>query len=537
MKNAAMSRFRWIAAILLLAMTVRGVILFTGQRWLRSDEAVVGLMAKHIVTRGERPLFLYGQPYGGGHAIEAYIAAPLFATFGRSAILLTAIPAIVSLVSIWLVWLIMDRFISGKAAPLAAALYAFSPPVVYQAFLVNGGMESFCLALLALFFFLKDYTSDSPKQTPALLAGVFAGLAYYAMDYALLYPICFGLLWLLRDRLRAWRPLLPFAAGLLLGALPILYYNLTTDFEHLRFLLRPGQARSMGIVHHFFSAFAGIFTGDLAAFYGGDIDDFQPPHAGAWAQAIAVILATIWLVWNRRTYSEQTPPDAGRRPLPPQMIPAVFLLVYVLLYCTARFSLPEFRTPRYFLPLCPFASMAVALCAVRFTRRAHQWIIGAVAGFLILNGAATSLGVGMRPWHFEHGVKTSGPEIAALAQTLESQGVDTTLAPYEIQWRLMFETDERIIVSDTGLSPVDRYPAYRKMFDQRVFEEHKPFAFVLRRDAAFLQAVQPMFRPAVLEKTFREAGIPAHAPAAESEFFFFFPVTEEQLRELERSAQ
>ena len=47
-----------VLGVLLLAtiLTTRGMMLFTGQRYLRSDEAVVGLMAKHIVTRSERPL-------------------------------------------------------------------------------------------------------------------------------------------------------------------------------------------------------------------------------------------------------------------------------------------------------------------------------------------------------------------------------------------------------------------------------------------------------------------------------------------------
>ena len=126
--------FAAIAGVLLLAAGLRGAILFAGHRGLRSDEAVVGLMAKHIFTRGETPVFLYGQAYGGGHAMVAYLAAPLFALFGRSAALLAGISVALSLVSIWLVWLIMRRHFGDAAAVLAAALYAFSPPVVYQSF-------------------------------------------------------------------------------------------------------------------------------------------------------------------------------------------------------------------------------------------------------------------------------------------------------------------------------------------------------------------------------------------------------------------
>ena len=209
-----------IATILLLAAAMRGVILFTGQRWLRSDEAVVGLMAKHIFTRGERPIFLYGQSYGGGHAIVAYLAAPMFAAFGRSPILLTGISASLSVVNIWLVWLILKRLFGGATASLGAALYAFSPPVVYQSFLINGGTETFLLALMALHFFLRSYMGRGPRPLAEFLAGAFGGLAYWGMDYALLYPAVFVALWLISSAHRRWGLFARFTVGFLVGCSP-----------------------------------------------------------------------------------------------------------------------------------------------------------------------------------------------------------------------------------------------------------------------------------------------------------------------------
>ncbi|HEX2295550.1 MAG TPA: hypothetical protein VHN37_09605, partial [Actinomycetota bacterium] len=42
---------------------------------LDSDEAVVGLMARHVLD-GDFPVFFWGQPYGGPH--EAVLAAAVF---------------------------------------------------------------------------------------------------------------------------------------------------------------------------------------------------------------------------------------------------------------------------------------------------------------------------------------------------------------------------------------------------------------------------------------------------------------------------
>src|SRR6266851_2035799 len=46
-----------------------------------ADEAIVGLMARHIL-QGERPVFFYGQAYLG--SLDAWLVAGAFAIFGES---------------------------------------------------------------------------------------------------------------------------------------------------------------------------------------------------------------------------------------------------------------------------------------------------------------------------------------------------------------------------------------------------------------------------------------------------------------------
>src|SRR6476661_5650212 len=74
-------------ALLLLALAAiyRLVLLARGWPALDSDEAVIGLMARHIL-HGERPTFFWGQNYMG--PFEAYFAALLFMFFGSSTFLL-----------------------------------------------------------------------------------------------------------------------------------------------------------------------------------------------------------------------------------------------------------------------------------------------------------------------------------------------------------------------------------------------------------------------------------------------------------------
>ena len=539
------NRFAAIACVLLLAAGLRGTILFAGHRGLRSDEAVVGLMAKHIFTRGETPVFLYGQAYGGGHAMVAYLAAPLFAAFGRSEVLLAGISVALSLVNVWLVWLIMQRCVGDMAAVLAAALYAFSPPVVYQSYLVNGGTEAFLLALAALHFFLRSYGGEKRDPLGQFLAGLFSGLAYWAMDYTLLYPVVFGLLWLALGPFdyaqgrsegtrtgggpARWRALARLAGGFLIGCLPLLAYNVRHHFEHFRQMYAPAAGASAGFLEHFFGALWRLFSGDLAAFFGGDIDDVHPANPAAWVHAAVAILAVAVLIYRDRAAIARF---LKSRRAPVTLLPAVFIIVYLGMYGVAKFSLPELRTPRYLLPLCPFVSMAIAIVVAGWTG-ARRWAGLAVIAFLVVTGAAASLQIGMRTWHEEHGIRTSSIETAKLAEVVESRGIHAAFAPYEIQWRLMFATDERVLVSSLGISPgpsfgrASRYPPYDDAV-LKVAREGKPFAFIFRQDFAFAEwAARGRtggITRAVWQDACGRAGISAEGIPVGKEFVIYYPL-------------
>ncbi len=70
-----------LAGILLVAAGYKAWIVAQGLVPFNADEAIVGLMAGHIL-QGETPLFFYGQAYMG--SLDAYLVAAAFAVFGRS---------------------------------------------------------------------------------------------------------------------------------------------------------------------------------------------------------------------------------------------------------------------------------------------------------------------------------------------------------------------------------------------------------------------------------------------------------------------
>src|SRR6188474_800362 len=77
-------RERWTAAaIVLLVVLARSLVfVFWEQSYYDSDQAIVGLMAKHLIEGRAFPVFFYGQSYMLG--VEAYLAAPVFLIAGVS---------------------------------------------------------------------------------------------------------------------------------------------------------------------------------------------------------------------------------------------------------------------------------------------------------------------------------------------------------------------------------------------------------------------------------------------------------------------
>src|SRR4051812_14617649 len=70
------------AAVVILVLLRSAVFVFWEQSQFDSDQAITGLMAKHLSQLRAFPLFYYGQSYM--LAVEAWLAAPVFALAGVS---------------------------------------------------------------------------------------------------------------------------------------------------------------------------------------------------------------------------------------------------------------------------------------------------------------------------------------------------------------------------------------------------------------------------------------------------------------------
>jgi hypothetical protein len=126
-----------------------------------SDQAVTGLMAKHLSELRAFPVFWYGQTYMLG--VEAWLAAPIMSVAGAT---VTALKLPLLAINIAIAWLLFEGMCGSRAAPAlqAAALppaqaafatlfFVLPAPITTAHFLTaNGGNVEPLLYILLLWF-------------------------------------------------------------------------------------------------------------------------------------------------------------------------------------------------------------------------------------------------------------------------------------------------------------------------------------------------------------------------------------------------
>ena len=95
--------FWLVATALLVSLALKAWLVVGGYVPFNADEAVVALMARHIL-QGERPVFFYGQAYMG--SLDAFLVAAGFGLFGQQVWVIRLVQALlydgVILTTAWL---------------------------------------------------------------------------------------------------------------------------------------------------------------------------------------------------------------------------------------------------------------------------------------------------------------------------------------------------------------------------------------------------------------------------------------------------
>lgn len=194
-----------------------------------SDEATFGLAAMHIAAGRSQPVYMYGQHYMG--AVESYLAAPLFAAFDPSWVLLRIPILLLYAAFVYLMHRLTRRVYSPWLAVFTVGLLALGSERVIrdQITAVGGRPESKVAVVLLLLIALALGQRRVRRRWLAFGGfGLVAGMTVWD-DWLVLPYLVAAVAVLLAG---CWRELLGRAGlsvlgGFVVGVLPLILDNVT----------------------------------------------------------------------------------------------------------------------------------------------------------------------------------------------------------------------------------------------------------------------------------------------------------------------
>jgi hypothetical protein len=252
---------RWTIPLLMLVAVALRLREYLANRSLWVDEAMLSL---NIVHRDFAQLW-HPLGYHQGAPVGFLMIERLsIRMFGNTEYVLRLFPLLAGIASIFLFYLLAKRFLSGAVLPLALALFAISPSLIYYASEVKQYSSDVAIALLLLYLASADRV---------LLLGILGAIAIWFSHPAVFVMAGICTLLLLRDW-RNWKSLL--AIALSGSSVAFCYVVLLRPLSHDTSLLAywqqyfiPFPSNPKWLVDTFFDMFrnsaALAFTG-LAAF-------------------------------------------------------------------------------------------------------------------------------------------------------------------------------------------------------------------------------------------------------------------------------
>ena len=441
-----------IVAAVLLVVARSLVFAVYEQANFDSDQAIVGLMAKHLAEGRALPLFFYGQTYM--LAVEAWLAAPVLWIAGptvaalRASLILTNGAVAVCL----LIGLHRWGGLRPAAALVATAFFTVAPPRT-SAFLVEaqgGNIEPFLYVLVAWFLRRR------PFWLGAVLAMGFLNREFsiYAVPVLLAAEAIEGTLWR-ADGVRRWlftaltflvvwdgvlavRPYADLAGpgthGSPLGGFPGSQIDNLTARARLTPAELPGRAAVLG-------------TDLYPRLLGGvRIEDPVAAQGRKWIGyllAVGLIAGLVRIAMLSR-----------RGALPPAASFGWYLLGLGVVASVAYVLTRSASTPtlRYVL-LALY--LPIGVTAVWLAAEPRAWIRRALAAGVMVWAAAAVWDHLQLTNRYRRGTEPN--DIRVLADALEARGVRVAEAPYWRAYKLSYLTGERVKVASTDVVRIEEY--------------------------------------------------------------------------------
>lgn len=366
--------------IVLLAAGLRSGLALADRIPFNSDEAVVGLMARHIL-QGENSLFFWGQSYMG--SLDAYLVAGAFSLLGESVFSIRIIQILLAIGTTITTAFLGECIFHSKWIGVIGALLVAIPSVngvLYTTASLGGYGEALLLGNLILLIAASVRTSKN-DNFPWLAMGFLGGFGFWVNGLTLVYfvpAITFMIREIWLQNKTEGKPkfilnILLCCLGFCAGALPWIVYFVAGGNNAIHELFGSavdveGTVFWMKWINHFV---AFLLLGTTV------ILGFRPPWTVRWLGLPLIPFVMVFWGWViARAFSEI------RRHR--DFLPAIWLLGGTMCCVVGGFIFTSFGidpSGRYFLPfITPMALFAG--WAIQQIRR--KWLRAGIFGLLMV---------------------------------------------------------------------------------------------------------------------------------------------------------
>jgi 4-amino-4-deoxy-L-arabinose transferase-like glycosyltransferase len=496
MKNIApispiIMRHPWLMVVIILTLSVsiKLILIWTDRMPFNADEAVVGLMADHIL-KGEVPVFFWGQSYMG--SLDALFVAWAFTLFGRSVMAIRIVQILLFCGTIATTYVLAYRISQRVEAGWMAAILLAMPAVtvtLYTTISLGGYGESLLLGNLILLTGVALLSKNA--RMGWLCLGFLSGLGLWVNGLTLVYsvPVIAILVWRIQTEpgssimRKRWVPLAILIAGGLAGAFPWLLHGYQDGFSSLLTELMGSAIASQktGYLQGVGNRLVSFLLFGLTVIFG-----FRPPWEIRWlALPLIPLVAGIWtmiLAGCRKTYRKLGP--AKDR---------VLLLWGVILILILGFIITSFGNDpsgRYFVPLAVPLSILAGDYLGRLSGKMVGWRWLILGFILVFHTVGT-----VQCWlayppgfttQFDTSTVHDQRDRPALIEFLSENSLDRGYTTYWISYPLAFLSDESLIY-------VPRLPYHRDFAYTSRDSRYEPYEALVRSadQISYITANQP----------------------------------------------
>jgi 4-amino-4-deoxy-L-arabinose transferase-like glycosyltransferase len=516
--------------------------------FMQSDEAIVGLMTKHIISRGQFPIFAYGEERSG--ALVTYLVAPFFYLFGASNLVFKSVTIIVSLVFACLLYLLAKRIGDKRTGLFALALSVFGPALLIM-WSVHAAAE-YLLAMVcgvsALLLCDEILFAGQLRSVKGPLArrhvtygslGLVMGIGFWVSPLIVSFIGAAWIVLFLRDRKCFFRPtFLVFFLFFVVGNLPGLLFNALPELRSAAGLLgapnwisytslftasaEPLWSKIFGLPR----ALLGVARVSLPVLVGGSLWEYE---TGLLRRSMAVVMMGFWLTAVLYTLGARVRlwmGQEGRRRWTLTSVDAPILQFFLtfLIFAVSQYRWLA-REPRYLLPVFAFLPIAGACFLSWLHSRQKAWAYSVLSLVLLFNLTSSIwFSQSLDP---DHGL---WPKDEALIRYLIDHEIRHPVANYWIAYAITFESDEQVIPVPIGYSKFTMYGD--------VLDNSAPTHYIFRkrerddRDFAFFSygLVGPQWTAQDFADYLQETGVPQQVyQVQEFEHYALYHVPREYL--------